>query len=36
MAIEERVDEVCLLADDFSLVGLQRQPQRGAGYRISG
>ena len=36
MAIEERPDDLRLLADEFSLVGLQRQRQRGAGHPISG
>lgn len=36
MAIEERADDVCLLANEFGPLGLQRQRQRGAGHRISG
>lgn len=33
MAIEERADDVCLLANEFGPLGLQRQRQRGAGHR---
>ena len=36
MAIEERADDVCLLANELDSLGLQRQYERGAGHRIWG